>query len=68
MGVVEATSAEGMRSQAGTSGGGRAFGHFDPRFDRQCPGIYPAWYCSQYPYGYNPAVGCYYPSYPGPAY
>lgn len=31
------------------------------------PGYYPPWYCSQYPYGYNPAVGCYYP-YPGPAY
>jgi hypothetical protein len=29
-------------------------------------GYYPAWYCSQYPYGYNHAVGCYYP-YPGPA-
>jgi hypothetical protein len=31
------------------------------------PGYYPPWYCSQYPYGYNPAVGCYYP-YPGPGY
>jgi hypothetical protein len=31
------------------------------------PGYYPAWNCSQYPYGYNPAVGCYY-RYPGPAY
>src|ERR1700722_4223297 len=31
------------------------------------PGYDPAWYCSQYPYGYNPAVGCYYP-YPGPGY
>jgi hypothetical protein len=31
------------------------------------PGYYPAWNCSQYPYGYSPAVGCYYP-YPGPAY
>ena len=33
------------------------------------PGYYPAWYCSHDPYGYNPAVGCYYPyPYPGPAY
>ena len=33
------------------------------------PGYYPAWYCSRSPYGYNPAVGCYYPSpSPGPAY
>jgi hypothetical protein len=31
------------------------------------PGYYPGSYCSQYPYGYNPAVGCYYP-YSGPAY
>jgi hypothetical protein len=31
------------------------------------PGYYPAWYCAQYPYGYNPAVGCYYP-YSGPPY
>jgi len=33
------------------------------------PGYYPAWYCSQYPYGYNPSVGCYYPyPYSGPTY
>jgi hypothetical protein len=30
------------------------------------PGYNPARYCGQYPYGYNPAVGCYHP-YPGPA-